>query len=457
MMDNLTLTDILDTLSTNEADMMKVSVKHQNLDIKIYYYQSTVSPKHLNDYYLNKITKENFKSLNEAIPGVFYRVLVFSLNEISYLLSNGNLIMVVNDEYPYYLNLSTIPVRSTEKGELDPNNLLASQDDFVENINHSLALIRKRIKSPDLIVNKYKLGNTSQTDIYFIYLEKTKKQPFIKEIECRLNAFKEESLTNINDLNTIFNDSLLLPTVFNTGSPDYAVGAILEGKAILLMDNSPVVAVLPTTLSTFTTIKNESNEPKYYTFFARLFTIFFFFISIFFLGLVIALTNFNPTFFSTLFMSSMQITERGTTFPIFIECLIVLFLFETFRLISSRAPNNYVQNIIIIFSGLFIGQNAISSGLVGSTLLLIASLSYVSSFAITNNQHLITSFDIFRLYNLILSYTFGILGFTIGLITTLLYLSSQKSVGVPFFLPFSPLRPNKLKGFFFPKHGDKNE
>ena len=60
MMDNLTLTDILDTLSTNEADMMKVSVKHQNLDIKIYYYQSTVSPKHLNDYYLNKITKENF-------------------------------------------------------------------------------------------------------------------------------------------------------------------------------------------------------------------------------------------------------------------------------------------------------------------------------------------------------------------------------------------------------------
>ena len=130
---------------------------------------------------------------------------------------------------------------------------------------------------------------------------------------------------------------------------------------------------------------------------------------------------------------------------------------ELLQYVRDKVKNSYVQNIIIIFSGLFIGQNAISSGLVGSTLLLIASLSYVSSFAITNNQHLITSFDIFRLYNLILSYTFGILGFTIGLITTLLYISSQKSVGVPFFLPFSPLRPNKLKGFFFPKHGDKNE
>lgn len=457
MMNENPLLDILNTLNKNDDDTIMVNLKHDEINIKIYYYQTTTNPKHLNDFYLDKITKDNYKYLNEVIPGVFHRVKEISINEISYLMSSGNLIIIFNDQIPYYLNLSTIPLRSTEKSELDPNNLLDSHDGFIENINKNLALIKKRLKTSDLIIDKYRLGNLSQTDVYLVYLEKTRKEAFIKETKKRLSSFNKESLTNIKDLNAIFNDSLLLPTVFNTGSPDYTVSSILEGRAAILIDNSPVVSILPTSLSTFTTIKNESNEPKYYTFFSRLFTIFFFFLSIFFLGLVVALTNFNPTFFSTLFMSSMQITERGTTFPIFIECLIVLFLFETFRLISSRAPNNYVQNIIIIFSGLFIGQNAISSGLVGSTLLLIASLSYVSSFAITNNQHLITSFDIFRLYNLILSYTFGILGFTIGLITTLLYISTQKSVGVPFFLPFSPLRTNKIKGFFFPKHGDKNE
>lgn len=453
MSEELALTTILNELSKNQADMKSI-IFNDDLNINLYFYESMASPKHFNDFYFDKINKSNYLTLQKTFPGVLYKLTDFTKETIVYHLSSGNIIIIINNEVAYFLDSSIIPVRSPSKSELDPNNLLDSHDGFIENTNKNLALIKKRIKSADLIVNKYTLGTASQTDVYFIYLEKSKQKNYIKEIDNKLNNFSSESLTNINDLNNIFNESLLLPTVFNTGSPDYTVGAILEGKAALIVDNSPVVAILPTTLSTFTTIKNESNEPKYYTLFARIFTIFFFFLSIFSLGLVISLTNFNPTFFSTLFMSSIQITERGTTFPIFIECLIVLFLFETFRLISSRTPNNYVQNIIIIFGGLFIGQNAISSGLIGSTLLLIASLSYVSSFAITNNQHLITSFDIFRLYNLILSYTFGLLGFTIGLITTLFYISAQKSVGVPFFSPFNPLNKGKVKNFFFPKHGD---
>lgn len=454
MSDKLLITTILDELSKNQADM-KTLFFNGHLNINLYFYESMASPKHFNDFYFDKINKSNYLSLQEVLPGVIYKLTDFTKESLVYHLSNGNMIIIINDEVCYFLDLSIIPVRSTSKSELDPNNLLDSHDGFIENTNKNLALIRKRIKSVDLIVNKYTLGSISQTDVYFLYLEKSKDKNYIKEINNKLNEFNSESLTNINDLNNIFNESLFLPTVFNTGSPDYTVGAILEGKAALIIDNSPVVAILPTTLSTFTTIKNESNEPKYYTLFGRIFTIFFFFLSIFSLGLIISLTNFNPSFFSTLFMSSIQITERGTTFPIFIECIIVLFLFETFRLISSRTPNNYVQNIIIIFGGLFIGQNAISSGLIGATLLLASSLSYVSSFAITNNQHLITSFDIFRLYNLILSYTFGLIGFTIGLLTTLFYISSQKSVGVPFFSPFNPLNKEKVKNFFFPKHGEK--
>ncbi len=451
------LTNILNTLKENNADMIEVNQINNNLNLNLYYYESMVSPKHFNDYYLDKINIDNITSLEKSIPGVIFKVSEYTIDYISYLLSSGNMIILINDKICYFINLSLIPYRTTTKSELDPNNLLDSHDGFIESANKNLSLIRKRLKSSNLIVNKYSLGRISQTDVYFIYLEKAKNKAYIKEIDNSLINYKQDTLTNINDLNHIFNKSKLLPTVFNTGSPDYTVGALLEGRSIIIVDNSPIVSILPTTLSNFTTIKNESNEPKYYTLFARIFTIIFFFISIFSLGLIISLTNFNPTFFSTLFMSNIQITERGTTFPLFIECLIVLFLFETFRLISSRTPNNYVQNIIIIFGGLFIGQNAISSGLVGSTLLLISALSYVSSFAITNNQHLITSFDIFRLYNLILSYTLGLLGFTIGLLTTLFYISSQKSVGVPFFSPFTPVNKEKIKNFFFPTHGDKNE
>ena len=56
----------------------------------------------------------------------------------------------------------------------------------------------------------------------------------------------------------------------------------------------------------------------------------------------------------------------------------------------SRSPLSFVQNIIIIFGGIFIGQNAVEANIIGTTSIIVTSLSYVTSFAVTNNSYLIT-------------------------------------------------------------------
>ncbi|MCI6508792.1 MAG: spore germination protein, partial [Bacilli bacterium] len=428
-MKELLVDSLLQEIKQKQEDLEIIKTKQNKLNLTSYFFSSMFNLEEFNKFYLDKIDTTNYNHLDTTFPGIFLRLSEFTKSHFSYVLNKGSLILNIDDEEFYLVNISKIPKRAPTPSELDPVNLLDGHDGFIENIHDNLALIRKRIKSENLIVEKYILGTTSKTDTILIYLEEFKDLPYIKKTKETLSSYNKESLTNINDLNKAFKGASLLPNVFNTSSPDYVVTSLTDGKAVILIDNSPVVSVLPTTLTMFTTIKNEANEPKYYTFFARAFTILFFFLSVFSIGLIIALTNFHPTLFSNLFMANIQITERGTTFPLFIESIIVLFLFEFFRLISSRSPNNYVQNIIIIFSGLFIGQNAISSGIVGESVLLLASISYVSSFAITNNPHLVTSIDLFRLYNLILSYTFGLLGFSIGIITTLLYFGHQKSVG----------------------------
>ena len=101
------------------------------------------------------------------------------------------------------------------------------------------------------------------------------------------------------------------------------------------------------------------------------------------------------------------------------------------------------------------GQNAINSGLVGSGILLITSISYIASFGLTSNPTLITTFNIFRIYNIILSYLMGLIGVSIGIITTFLYISIQKSINVPFLSPFIPFNKESVKDYFFPKRGDK--
>lgn len=454
-MKELLVDSLLQEIKQKQEDLEIIKTKQNKLNLTSYFFSSMFNLEEFNKFYLDKIDETNFTHLDTTFPGIFLRLSEFTKSHFSYVLNKGSLILNIDDEEFYLVNISKIPKRAPTPSELDPVNLLDGHDGFIENIHDNLALIRKRIKSENLIVEKYILGTTSKTDTILIYLEEFKDLPYIKKTKETLSSYNKESLTNINDLNKAFKGASLLPNVFNTSSPDYVVTSLTDGKAVILIDNSPVVSVLPTTLTMFTTIKNEANEPKYYTFFARAFTILFFFLSVFSIGLIIALTNFHPTLFSNLFMANIQITERGTTFPLFIESIIVLFLFEFFRLISSRSPNNYVQNIIIIFSGLFIGQNAISSGIVGESVLLLASISYVSSFAITNNPHLVTSIDLFRLYNLILSYTFGLLGFSIGIITTLLYFGHQKSVGVSLFSPFSPLKLQGIKNFFFPQKEGK--
>lgn len=453
---NHQLKQILEVIIAKQDDMKHLQIDYHNLKIDLYYLTSMTDMKHFNDFYLPKISDENYDKLTNIMPGLFFKISDLTEEYCSYILGKGNLILIINNNICYSIELSKIPKRNTSKSELDPLNLLDSHDGLVENIEDNLALIRKRLKNNKIKVDHFILGRSTQTDVYLIYLEKQKNCKFIKDIYKELSQYNSEYLTNVNDLNSIFSNSVLLPTVFNTSSPDYIVGSILEGRSAILIDNSPIASILPTTLSMFTTTKNESNSPKYYTLFSRLFTILFFFTSIFSIGLFISLLNFNPTFFSTIFIANIRLTERGTTFPLFIESLIILFLFEFFRIISSRSPNNYVQNIIVIFSGLFIGQNAISSGIVGSSFLLLISVSYVSSFAITNNQHLITSIDIFRIYNLVLSYTLGILGFAIGLITTFAYFGSQKSVGKSLFSPFTPLEASGISNFIFPSHGEMN-
>ena len=72
----------------------------------------------------------------------------------------------------------------------------------------------------------------------------------------------------------------------------------------------------------------------------------FLFITIFLLGLFILLTSHHPEALSTVFIANFQLSERGTTFSLFTEIIIVLILFEFYRQLAMRSPLSFVQNII---------------------------------------------------------------------------------------------------------------
>ena len=395
--------------------------------------------------FLPKIINKEFDDL---YTGLFKKLPLLSYNDYNRLLSNGAvLILIDNVGYAAYLNFP--PKRGLTDSLCDPSNLFGSRDGFNEIIADNRILIRKRIKSNDLIFDEVFLGDKTECEINIIYLKKNKK--LAENIKEKLILNKSHNIISILDVNKILTNNSLVPNFMFTGSPETCTNSLLKDKVVILVDNSPIAIILPSSLLELTENSNETNGFSYATIFNRIFVTIFLFLSIFLLGLFVLLTSHHPEALSLPFITNFQISERGTTFSLIIEIIIVLVMFEFYRQLASRSPLSFVQNIIIIFGGLFIGQNALDAGLIGSTAIIIASLSYVSSFAVTNNPYLITSFSIFRFFILIMSYLLGIIGFLISSILILSYLANIKVFNRYYLEPLIPFNFNKLIAWLKPK------
>ena len=387
-------------------------------------------------------------NLEYLITGLFKKIPNLSNEEYNRLLANGVvLICIGKDNYAAYLSFP--PKRTPTDSLCDPSNLFGARDGFNEVIADNRILIRKRIKSSNLLFEELFLGNMTSTEINIAYLKKNEK--LATKIKNILLKNTDRNITSINDLNILITKQTLVPQFMYTSNPETCVNALLKDRIIILLDNSPVALILPSSLLEFTENSNETNNFSFVTLFNRLIILVFLFITIFLLGLFILLTSHHPEALSTLFIANFQLSERGTTFSLFIEIIIVLILFEFYRQLAMRSPLSFVQNIIIIFGGLFIGQNAIEAGLIGTTAIIITSLSYVSSFAVTNNTYLINSFAIFRFFIMSMSYALGMIGFLVSSILVISYLANIKVFDRYYLEPIIPFNFTKLKAWFIPR------
>ena len=395
--------------------------------------------------FIPKIIEKDFEKL---YSGLFKKLPLLTFEDYNRLLANGAVLILIGTEgYAAYLNFP--PKRGLTDSLCDPSNLFGSRDGFNEVIADNRILIRKRIKSNELLFDEVFLGNKTECEINIVYFKKNKL--LADTIKNKLKQYKNHNIVSVLDLNKLLTKDCLVPNFVFTGNPETCVNSLLKDKVVILIDNSPVAIIAPSSLFELTENSNETNGFTYSTIFNRIFVLIFLFLAIFLLGLFVLLTSHHPESLYIPFITNFQISERGTTFPLIIEIIIVLVLFEFYRQLASRSPLSFVQNIIIIFGGLFIGQNALDAGLIGSSAIIIASLSYVSSFAVTNNSYLITSFSIFRVFILIMSYVLGMIGFLISSLIVISYLANIKVFNRYYLEPIIPFNYHKLLAWLKPR------
>ncbi len=358
------------------------------------------------------------------------------MDDVALAVLSGDTVLFI-DGYDKVLLISTKGWPSRGITEPDTEAVVkGSKEGFTEVFRFNTVLIRRRIRDTKLKIKQLQVGLRSRTDIGLVYLEDVAKPAIVSEITERLNDFVVDGVIDSGMLEQLMEKDWHspFPKIQTTQRPDKAASAILEGRVVIIVDNSPFVLLLPTTLNAFFQASEDYTQRWMIMSFFRVVRYMAAFVAIALPGLYIALTTFHPSMIPTSLIYSFAASRQGVPFPAVIEVIIMELAFELLREAGVRLPGP-IGNTIGIVGGLIIGQAVVEANLVSPIIVIIVAVTAISSFAIPNYS-LTTAFILMKFVIIALSATLGLYGFWVGILAQLIHLVSLKSFGVPYLSPF---------------------
>lgn len=317
------------------------------------------------------------------------------------------------------------------------------KDSFTETLRTNTALLRRKIRDPRLTFQSLQIGERSKTDVLVAYVKGITPDNLIKEINQRLKRIDVDAILDVGYIEQFIEDSptSLFPTIGTSERPDVVAARILEGRAAIFVDGSPMALTMP-----FLFIEGFQNPDDYYArpFFSALIRwvrMLGFLLSIYVPGIFVSLKTFHPELFPTQLLVSVAAAREGIPFPVVLEALIMLILFEILREAGLRMPRSLGQAVSIV-GALVIGQSAVSAGLVGAPMVIVVSTTAIASFLVVPFADLGA---LLRLIMTVVAGFLGLFGMVIISLEILSHLASLRSLGVPYLSPIAPLNIRGLK------------
>ncbi|WP_147531631.1 spore germination protein [Bacillus marasmi] len=328
-------------------------------------------------------------------------------------------------------DISKRPQRSPEDTKAE-STILGPRDDFIEDINVNISLIRKRLRTTSLVFDEFSIGERSQTKVLLLYMDDIVNQDTLTQITNKLNGISVDSLTSGTQLEELINDNPygIFPRHKYTGKPDFAVQNLVSGRFVILIDGVATAYITP--INFHLLFKSSEDREISYIFASleRFLRVSGLVVSTVLPGIWIALTTFHQDQLPLTLLATIVETRRGVPFPAPLEAFGMLLLFDLFREAGVRLPMAIGQ-ILSVVGGLIIGDAAIRSGLTSPSMLVIIALSTVSTFTLID-QSLIGTISVIRFITIIMASIMGFFGVLISFYLLLSYLGTIQVFGVSY-------------------------
>ena len=178
------------------------------------------------------------------------------------------------------------------RGIQEPSNEKAqrgSREGFVEPLQINISMIRRRMKTPNLMFERMILGTQSQTAVALCYLRGTVSPEIVQKIRSSLRQAQLETVLAAGYLIPFLEQGGEFSSVGISERPDTVCGKVAEGRVAILVDGVPNVLMVPHLfVENFQSFDDYANRP-FYAAFTRWLKYLAFFIAIFLPGFFVAI------------------------------------------------------------------------------------------------------------------------------------------------------------------------
>lgn len=319
---------------------------------------------------------------------------------------------------------------------------------FSENIRINTALIRRKIKDPQLWLESKIIGRRTKTNVAVMYIKGIANDKIVEEVRLRLDRIDIDGILESGNIEELIQDDQLstFPTVYNSERPDVVAAAILEGRIAILIDGTPFVLTVPALFVQFFQSSEDYYQRADLTSLVRILRFFSFIISLLAPAIFIAATTFHHEMIPTALLITLAAQREGVPFPAFIEALLMEITFEILREAGLRMPRA-IGSAMSIVGAFVIGTAAVEAGIFSAAMVIIVSITAIASF-VSPTYDMAMSVRILRFLFMGLAASFGLFGVTIGLIALILHLCSLRSFGIPYMYPIAPFNMSGQKDTF---------
>lgn len=373
-------------------------------------------------YLLTKVNKKDLNNLINKIP--ISNSIIIKEKDIKKYLNLGYVIII-------YKNIYAVELKSHEgRGVQTINSELSiggAKDSFSENINTNLSLIRKRIKR-NLIVETLAIGRISQTKVNILGINGIVSNKLIKSVKKRLEKIDIDGIMDSSYLKFSLEDGKnLFPTIMMSERPDKCSMALLEGKIVILVENSCYGLILPSFLLDFFHTTDDYFQKSFNTTFIRIIRLFAFLIAVFLPALYISVTTRNYELVPFPLLLMLKAGRSFVPFPAYIEALFMIIAFEILKESDLRMSTTS-GSAVSILGGLILGDAAVSAGIVSPIMIIIIAISSIAGLIFTSIE-LVNALRIYKIFLLILGTILGIYGVIFGGIIMFINIFKTKIFG----------------------------